>query len=56
MTRNRASPYAPLGASPRILGESLTPSEAAALVVAHLPHDCGPAIEGLWPPAESSTD
>ncbi|MET8292241.1 DUF6193 family natural product biosynthesis protein [Streptomyces sp. NPDC005132] len=37
--------YAPLGASPRVLGKSLTPKEAAALVVAHLPHDCGPAIE-----------
>ncbi|MFE7400655.1 DUF6193 family natural product biosynthesis protein [Streptomyces sp. NPDC057557] len=48
--------YAPLGASPRVLGESLTPNEAAALVVAHLPHDCGPAFEGPWPPAESSTD
>ncbi|MGW3328823.1 DUF6193 family natural product biosynthesis protein [Streptomyces virginiae] len=48
--------YAPLGASPRVLGESLTPNEAAALVVAHLPHDCWPAFDGPWPPAESSTN
>ncbi|MFG2424965.1 DUF6193 family natural product biosynthesis protein [Streptomyces sp. NPDC048448] len=48
--------YAPLSASPRVLGESLTPKEAAALVVAHLPDDCGPAIEGPWPPADSSAD
>ncbi|CAM5643674.1 hypothetical protein SAVIM338S_06336 [Streptomyces avidinii] len=47
--------YAPLGTSPRVLGESLTPDEAAALVVTHLPHDCGPAFEGAWPPAESAT-
>ncbi|MDT0478334.1 DUF6193 family natural product biosynthesis protein, partial [Streptomyces sp. DSM 41014] len=41
--------YAPLRASKRVLGESLTPQEAAALVVAHLPDDCGPAFEGPWP-------
>lgn len=36
----------------------LTPREAAALVVARLPHDCVSAFEGLWPPpeSESSTD
>lgn len=34
-----------------ILGEAATPQEAAALLVAHLPDDCGPAIEGPWPPA-----
>ncbi|WP_308457401.1 DUF6193 family natural product biosynthesis protein [Streptomyces sp. SM10] len=45
--------YAPLGMSPRVLGESLTPHEAAALVVAHLPHGCGPAFEGPWPPPEA---
>jgi len=39
-----------------VLGEVLTPREAAALVVAHLPYDCGPAFEGPWPPPESSTD
>ncbi|MFF1909967.1 DUF6193 family natural product biosynthesis protein [Kitasatospora sp. NPDC058218] len=48
--------YAPLGVSERVLGESLTPHEAAALVVAHLPPDCGPAFDGPWPPPESSTD
>ncbi|MDG5805602.1 DUF6193 family natural product biosynthesis protein [Streptomyces ossamyceticus] len=32
-----------------VLGETATPEEAAALVVAHLPDDCGPAIEGPWP-------
>ncbi|MFI6849692.1 DUF6193 family natural product biosynthesis protein [Kitasatospora sp. NPDC050467] len=48
--------YAPLGAPRRVLGESLTPHEAAALVVAHLPHDCGPAFEGPWPPPEHYTD
>ncbi|MEU9718878.1 DUF6193 family natural product biosynthesis protein [Streptomyces sp. NPDC047976] len=32
-----------------VLGEVATPQEAAALVVAHLPNDCGPAIEGRWP-------
>ncbi|GLX41179.1 hypothetical protein Sros01_72520 [Streptomyces roseochromogenus] len=37
-----------------ILGEVPTPQEAAALVVAHLPPDCGPAFEGPWP-AENST-
>ncbi|MEV6536923.1 DUF6193 family natural product biosynthesis protein [Streptomyces sp. NPDC051639] len=41
--------YAPLGASTRVQSRSLTPSEAAALVVANLPHDCGPAIEGPSP-------
>ncbi|MFJ3973468.1 DUF6193 family natural product biosynthesis protein [Streptomyces parvus] len=34
--------YAPLHASKRVLGELLTPQEAAALVVAHLPDNCGP--------------
>ncbi|MFF1867718.1 DUF6193 family natural product biosynthesis protein [Streptomyces sp. CB03911] len=48
--------YAPLRAPERILGESLTPQEAAALVVAHLPDDCGPAFEGPWPPPGSPTD
>ncbi|MFJ5924706.1 DUF6193 family natural product biosynthesis protein [Kitasatospora sp. NPDC092948] len=47
---------APLGAPERVQGESLTPQEAAALVVAHLPDDCGPAFEGPWPPPGSSTD
>ncbi|MFG2141521.1 DUF6193 family natural product biosynthesis protein [Streptomyces sp. NPDC048650] len=37
-----------------LLGETGTPQEAAALVVAHLPNDCGPAIEGPWP--EPSSD
>ncbi|MFD1277572.1 DUF6193 family natural product biosynthesis protein [Streptomyces kaempferi] len=41
--------YAPMGASPRVLGESLTPSEAAVLVVAHLPHDCGRPSRGRGP-------
>jgi pimeloyl-ACP methyl ester carboxylesterase len=35
--------------SAEILGETATPEEAAALVVAHLPDDCGPAVEGPWP-------
>ncbi|MFE3517779.1 DUF6193 family natural product biosynthesis protein [Streptomyces sp. NPDC059166] len=48
--------YAPLGEPHRVLGESLTPHEAAASVVAHLPPDCGPAVEGPWPPAEDPTD
>ncbi|MEU7021849.1 DUF6193 family natural product biosynthesis protein [Streptomyces sp. NPDC046203] len=48
--------YAPLGRRRRVLGESLTPREAAALVVAHLPPDCGPAFEGPWPPPMSSVD
>ncbi|MFB8206336.1 DUF6193 family natural product biosynthesis protein [Streptomyces sp. NPDC056010] len=48
--------YAPLRASERVLGESLTPREAAALVVAHLPDDCGPAFEGPWPRPENTTD
>ncbi|MEU9115488.1 DUF6193 family natural product biosynthesis protein [Streptomyces sp. NPDC048483] len=38
------------------LGEELTPQQAAALVVAHLPLDCGPAIDGPWPPPNSRTD
>ena len=37
-----------------VLGEVLTPQEAAALVVAHLPRDCGPAFDGPWPPPEIS--
>ncbi|MFC8225867.1 DUF6193 family natural product biosynthesis protein [Streptomyces sp. NPDC057287] len=32
-----------------LLGEAATPQEAAALVVAHLPSDCGAAVEGPWP-------
>ncbi|MFF9286452.1 DUF6193 family natural product biosynthesis protein [Streptomyces griseosporeus] len=40
--------YAPLRVG-GMLGESLTPREAAALVVVHLPDDCGPAFEGPWP-------
>ncbi|WP_240802388.1 DUF6193 family natural product biosynthesis protein [Streptomyces sp. A0642] len=32
-----------------MLGELLTPRQAAALVVGHLPDDCGPAFEGPWP-------
>ncbi|MFJ8210596.1 DUF6193 family natural product biosynthesis protein [Streptomyces sp. NPDC096033] len=48
--------YAPRGASERVLGDSLTPQEAATLVVAHLPDDCGPAFEGSWPPPGSPTD
>ncbi|MFF7842335.1 DUF6193 family natural product biosynthesis protein [Streptomyces ossamyceticus] len=35
--------------SAEILGETATPEEAAAVVVAHLPDDCGPAVEGPWP-------
>ncbi|MCX5009446.1 DUF6193 family natural product biosynthesis protein [Streptomyces sp. NBC_00555] len=31
-----------------ILGEVATPQAAAALVVAHLPSDCGAAVEGPW--------
>ncbi|MER6633132.1 DUF6193 family natural product biosynthesis protein [Streptomyces sp. NPDC000987] len=42
--------------APQRSGEVLTPREAAALVVAHLPYDCGPAFEGPWPPPVSSTD
>lgn len=38
-----------------VLGEGLTPQEAAALVVAHLPADCGPAFDGPWPPPSSPT-
>ncbi len=45
--------YAPRGESTCVLGQSLTPQEAAALVVAHLPDDCGPAFEGPWPPPDS---
>ncbi|MFD0345027.1 DUF6193 family natural product biosynthesis protein [Kitasatospora aburaviensis] len=33
--------YAPLGTPQRVLGQSLTPQEAAALVVAHLPLRAG---------------
>ncbi|MFB7449870.1 DUF6193 family natural product biosynthesis protein [Streptomyces sp. NPDC056194] len=39
--------YAPLRVG-GMLGESLTPQEAAALVVVHLPDNCGPAFEGPW--------
>ncbi len=31
-----------------LLGEVATPQAAAALVVAHLPSDCGAAVEGPW--------
>ncbi|MFA7764307.1 DUF6193 family natural product biosynthesis protein [Streptomyces sp. NRRL S-448] len=31
------------------LGVVATAQEAAALVVAHLPSDCGPAVDGPWP-------
>ncbi|MFI2318365.1 DUF6193 family natural product biosynthesis protein [Streptomyces anulatus] len=49
--------HAPLSASPRVLGDSLTPNETAALVVAHLPNDCGPAFEGPGPqPRAPPTD
>lgn len=48
--------YAPLHASESVLGESLTPQEAATLVVAHLPDDCGPTFEGPWPPPSHPTD
>ncbi|WP_030463973.1 DUF6193 family natural product biosynthesis protein [Kitasatospora sp. NRRL B-11411] len=39
-----------------VLGEGLTPKEAAALVVANLPLDCGPAFDGTWPPPDSHAD
>jgi len=39
-----------------VLGQSLTPSEAAALVVSRLPPDCGPAFDGPWSPPDSRTD
>jgi hypothetical protein len=32
-----------------VLGRGLSAREAAALVVAHLPAECGAAIEGKWP-------
>lgn len=50
--------YAPLHAPKRVLGESLTARAcpAAALAVAHLPDDCGPALEGPWPPPGNLTD
>ncbi|MGW6978320.1 DUF6193 family natural product biosynthesis protein [Streptomyces sp. NPDC054932] len=32
-----------------LLGEAATPQEAAALVVAYLPSDCGTAVAGPWP-------
>ncbi|MFJ4868971.1 DUF6193 family natural product biosynthesis protein [Streptomyces sp. NPDC088757] len=38
-----------------VLGEALTPQQAAALVVAHLPPDCGPAFDGPWPPPDRRT-
>ncbi|MGW7459689.1 DUF6193 family natural product biosynthesis protein [Streptomyces sp. NPDC054797] len=31
-----------------LLGEVATPQAAAALIVAHLPSDCGAAVEGPW--------
>ncbi|GAA2346678.1 hypothetical protein GCM10010416_80630 [Streptomyces caniferus] len=39
-----------------LLGETEIPQEAAALVVAHLPNDCGPAIEGPWPETGSDSE
>ncbi|MEV7871383.1 DUF6193 family natural product biosynthesis protein [Streptomyces sp. NPDC088124] len=36
-----------------LIGKTNTPQEAAALVVAHLPENCGPALEGLWPGADT---
>jgi Family of unknown function (DUF6193) len=33
----------------KLIGKTETPQDAAALVVAHLPENCGPALEGLWP-------
>ncbi|MGW6557596.1 DUF6193 family natural product biosynthesis protein [Streptomyces hydrogenans] len=47
--------YAPRGVD-GVLGESLTPQQAAALVVAHLPDDCGPAFEGPWLQTDGSID
>ncbi|MFF2644824.1 DUF6193 family natural product biosynthesis protein [Streptomyces niveus] len=44
--------------SPRyaeLLGEGLTPKAAAALVVAHLPLNCGAAVDGPWPTPVSRT-
>ncbi|MEV0375506.1 DUF6193 family natural product biosynthesis protein [Streptomyces sp. NPDC050636] len=38
-----------------LLGEVATPQQAAALVVAHLPRDCGSAIDGPWPEPGSRT-
>ncbi|MEV6073329.1 DUF6193 family natural product biosynthesis protein [Nocardia sp. NPDC052001] len=32
-------------AGPRMIGVGVTVSEAVALIAAHLPHGCGPAIE-----------
>ncbi|MEY9835640.1 DUF6193 family natural product biosynthesis protein [Streptacidiphilus sp. EB103A] len=39
----------------KLIGKTETPPEAAALVVAHLPENCGPAYEGIWPGATEST-
>ncbi|WP_405442360.1 DUF6193 family natural product biosynthesis protein [Streptomyces niveus] len=39
-----------------LLGEGLTPKAAAALVVAHLPLNCGAAVNGTWPTPVSRTD
>lgn len=39
------------GGYAELLGEVATPQAAAALVVAHLPSDCGAAVEGPWPPS-----
>ncbi|MFE2021426.1 DUF6193 family natural product biosynthesis protein [Streptomyces sp. NPDC059499] len=36
-----------------LLGEVATPQEAVALVVAHLPSDCGAAVEKPWQGADS---
>ncbi|MFJ1805745.1 MULTISPECIES: DUF6193 family natural product biosynthesis protein [unclassified Streptomyces] len=44
------SAYAVYSADHQLIGETPTPQEAAALLVAHLPDDCGPAVDGPWPP------
>ncbi|WP_326650375.1 MULTISPECIES: DUF6193 family natural product biosynthesis protein [unclassified Streptomyces] len=40
------------GADAGTIGDVATAAEAAALVVAHLPHDIGPAVEGQLPPSQ----
>ncbi|MEU8883881.1 DUF6193 family natural product biosynthesis protein [Streptomyces hydrogenans] len=39
-----------------ITHQLVTPQQAAALVVAHLPEDCGPAFEGPWLQTADSID
>ncbi|WP_326696392.1 DUF6193 family natural product biosynthesis protein [Streptomyces sp. NBC_01754] len=46
--------YAPSYSS--VLGKGLMPEKAAALVVANLPLDCGPAFDRPWPPPDSHAD